>query len=76
MVPEVRDQVTTVRNGSVFPWPLNHYQNWRKRRHFELLLELFDWRDMTLKEVMERVLRCCESLKLLLGSKAYFFGDT
>lgn len=76
IVPEVRDNVTLVRNGSVFPWPLNHYQNWRKRRHFQQLLTVFEWHSLTLDEVLEKVRRCCETLTDLLANKEFFFGTT
>lgn len=76
LVPEVRDEVTMVRNGSVFPWPLNHYQNWRKQRHFGRLLTLFEWHELTLDEVLEKVRRCCETLTDLLANKEFFFGST
>lgn len=73
---EVLDNVTKPRNGVVFPWPLNMIQNWRKRRHFLKLLDTYEWKNIGMDQVIEKVAKCCESLSDLLGSKAYFYGNT
>lgn len=67
--------VTYARNGSVYPWPLNHVQNWRKRRHFLRLLEVYGWNNFQEDVVHEKVRKCCETLSEKLGNKQYFYGD-
>lgn len=71
----VLEGVTLVRNGSVFPWPLNHLQNYRKKQQVLRHLRVFEWSDITIDEVAEKVSKCCENLCEKLGEKAYTFGD-
>lgn len=44
-------EVTWPRNGSVFPWPLNHYVNWRKKKQVMDKLCALQWSKKTLDEV-------------------------
>jgi len=69
-------QVTSVRNGCVFPWPLNTYQNGKKRRAVVKQLDVYQWKDMSLKEVVDKVEKCCEALSERLGDRKFFYGDT
>lgn len=69
------NQVTYVRNGSVYPWPLNYIQNWRKKRHFLRLLDVYGWRNYQLDDVLEKARKCLETLSEKLGNKQYFYGD-
>lgn len=72
---KVLEEVTYKRNGAVYPWPLNHIQNWRKRRHFLNLLDVYEWKDLHIDEVVEKVEKCCETLCERLGDKEYFYGN-
>lgn len=76
MVKEIREEVTLLRNGSVFPFPINYFQNWRKQRHFANKLSIFKWDNLTLDDVLEKVQRCCVTLTELLQDQEYFFGST
>lgn len=76
MVKEVCDEVTRPRNGSVFPFPISFFQNWRKQRHFASKLALFKWDKLSLDEVLEKVHRCCVTLSELLHDQEFFFGST
>lgn len=69
-------EVTYKRYGSVYPWPLNHIQNWRKRRHIENKLKIFNWASYTSEQVVKKVRKCCSTLTEKLGPNKYFYGDT
>jgi metaxin len=73
---KVLAEVTNPRNGSVFPWPLNHIQNYRKKRHVLKQLDLFDWKSLTMEEVEEQVGKCCNILSVQLAKNDYFFGES
>lgn len=67
--------VTYPRNGCVFPFPLNHIQNWRKRRNVLKQLSINEWKDKKMDEVEEDVTKCCDALSTKLADKKYFYGD-
>lgn len=69
-------EITYKRYGSVYPWPLNHIQNWRKRRHIENKLKIFNWASYTSEQVVKKVRKCCVTLTEKLGPNKYFYGDT
>lgn len=69
-------EITCKRYGSVYPWPLNHIQNWRKRRHIENKLKVFNWASYTSEQVVKKVRKCCVTLTEKLGPNKYFYGDT
>lgn len=71
----VLEKVTLIRNGSAFPWPLNHLQNYRKKQQVLRHLKVFEWSDITVDEVAEKVSKCCENLCEKLGDKLYTFGE-
>jgi len=71
----VLEKVTLIRNGSVFPWPLNHIQNYRKKQQVLRHLKVYEWSDITIDEVAEKVSKCCENLCEKLGDKLFTFGD-
>lgn len=73
---ETYNEVTSVRNGSVYPWPLNHIQNREKRNQIIKKLKVLDWYYKTLDEVHQEVESCCEALSVRLDNKSYFFGDS
>lgn len=77
MVDRVYENITAPRNGVVFPWPLNKIQNFSKKRHALNILKVYDWLDMPIEDVIEKVAKCCESLELKLQSSKgdYFCGD-
>ncbi|XP_066258865.1 metaxin-2-like [Euwallacea similis] len=73
---ETYDEVTSVRHGSVYPWPLNHFQNREKRKQIVKKLKLVDWHNKSLQEVHQEVELCCEALSVRLDNKSYFFVDS
>lgn len=72
---ETYNEVTSVRNGSVYPWPLNHIQNREKRNQVIKKLKVLDWYNKTIHEVHQEVESCCEALSVRLDNNPYFFGD-
>uniref|UniRef100_A0A1I8PVL4 Metaxin-2 n=1 Tax=Stomoxys calcitrans TaxID=35570 RepID=A0A1I8PVL4_STOCA len=76
MVPRVYEEVTSPRNGCVFPWPLNKIQNWSKQRTAKKLLKVYQWHDMEIEDVMDKVEKCCETLNMKLKEHEgpYFYG--
>lgn len=71
----VLEKVTYPRNGSVYPWPLNHYQNWKKRNAILKQLAIYEWKDMTIYDVVGRVHKCCEALSEKLDNNQFFYGN-
>lgn len=69
------NETTYKRYGSVYPWPLNHLQSWRKRRHVVNKLKLFGWAKYTNEQVLKKVEKCCITLTEKLGKNLYFYGD-
>ncbi|XP_076267642.1 metaxin-2-like [Rhynchophorus ferrugineus] len=72
---ETYNEVTNVRNGSVYPWPLNHIKNREKRNQVIKKLKVLNWYNKTIEEVYQEVENCCEALNVRLDNKHYFFGD-
>lgn len=77
MNKRVYDEVTAPRNGCVFPWPLDTLQNYAKRRNALRLLKVYQWNDMIIDDVIEKIEKCCEtlSLKLQETNKTFFYSD-
>lgn len=73
--PEVRNTVTKKRNGCVFPFPLNHVQNWRKESAVRRQLRMADYLHEGIDTIMGEVDHLCQDLSSRLGDKRYFFGD-
>ncbi|KAI5643689.1 outer mitochondrial membrane transport complex protein domain-containing protein [Phthorimaea operculella] len=71
---ETFNQVTKVRNSSVYPWPLGWLQTRAKRNNVAKRLKALHWHDKTLDQVLADVEQCCNSLSQRLGDKDYFFG--
>lgn len=71
---EVLEKVTRARNGSVYPFPLNHIQNWRKQLAVRRQLGVAEFLKLTQEEVTDRVDKLCQSLSLRLDDKPYFYG--
>lgn len=67
--------ITKKRNGVVFPFPLNHIQNLRKRRSVLKQLNFYDWKNLTFEDVVEKVDKLCQTLSMKLGEKEYFFKE-
>ncbi|XP_040171528.1 metaxin-2 [Anopheles arabiensis] len=74
--PEVRNTVTKKRNGCVFPFPLNHVQNWRKESAVRRQLRMADYLHEGIDTIMGEVDHLCQDLSSRLGDKRYFFGDS
>uniref|UniRef100_A0AAG5DCV6 Metaxin-2 n=1 Tax=Anopheles atroparvus TaxID=41427 RepID=A0AAG5DCV6_ANOAO len=73
---EVRDTITKKRNGCVYPFPLNHIQNWRKEAAVKRQLSLAEKLNVGLDEVIRDVDHMCQDLSAMLGEQEYFFGDS
>ncbi|XP_066158338.1 metaxin-2-like [Euwallacea fornicatus] len=73
---ETYDEVTSIRHGSVHPWPLNHFQNREKKNQIAKKLKLLDWYNKNLYEVYQEVELCCKALSDRLDNKLYFFVDS
>lgn len=73
----VYEQVTAPRNGCVFPWPLKVIQNFSKKRNALRLLKVYQWHDMDIDAVIDKVEKCCSTLvyKLNESNSKYFFGE-
>lgn len=69
------NEVTKVRHGSVYPWPLNHFLNWQKRKEVIKKLNVLGWYNKTIEEVCEEVKNCCTALSERLEGSDYFSGD-
>ncbi|XP_064472274.1 metaxin-2-like [Ornithodoros turicata] len=72
---ETYSEDTQQRYGSVFPWPLNHFLCFKKRRQVAARLAVADWRDKSLEDVLEEVQTCCAALSERLGNQRFFFGE-
>ncbi|XP_043515552.1 metaxin-2-like isoform X3 [Frieseomelitta varia] len=69
------NEVTKIRHGSVYPWPLNHYLNWQKRKEVIKKLNVLGWYNKTLEEVCKEVQNCCTALSERLEGSDYFSGE-
>lgn len=69
------NEVTKPRNGSVYPWPLNHFQTWSKKSAVIKKLKLLGWYQKSMENVYEEVENCCQALAERLEGKEYFFGS-
>ncbi|XP_071638417.1 metaxin-2 isoform X1 [Temnothorax longispinosus] len=72
--PAILNGVTKQRHGSVYPWPLNHYLNWQKRREVIKRLSVLGWYNKSLDEVFDDVKKCCIALSERLADEEFFFG--
>ncbi|KAL6259772.1 hypothetical protein P5V15_009684 [Pogonomyrmex californicus] len=72
--PAILNTVTKARHGSVYPWPLNHYLNWQKRREVIKRLSVLGWYNKSLDEVFDDVKKCCIALSERLADEEFFFG--
>ncbi|XP_008195251.2 metaxin-2 isoform X2 [Tribolium castaneum] len=72
---ETYNEVTSVRYGSIYPWPLNHIQNRVKRAQVIKKLKVLGWYQKTMSEVFQEVENCCQALTDRLEDKDFFFGD-
>lgn len=74
----VYKEITAPRNGIVFPWPLNVIQNYNKRRNALRLLRVYQWHDLNIEHVIDKVSKCCETLEYKLKESPdtpFFYGD-
>lgn len=69
------NEVTKIRNGSVYPWPLNYFQTWMKCSSVIKWLKIHGWYRKSIREVYDEVDICCKALSERLEGKDYFFGD-
>ncbi|XP_076825102.1 metaxin-2-like isoform X2 [Clavelina lepadiformis] len=74
---ETLTQITSVRYGSPYPWPLNKILCWRKKQEMLTYLEAVGWgKDQrSLATVQEELKRCCQALAQKLANKKFFFGQ-
>ncbi|XP_003702853.1 metaxin-2 isoform X2 [Megachile rotundata] len=69
------NEVTKPRHGSVYPWPLNHFLNWQKRKEVIKKLNVLGWYNKTIEEVCSDVNNCCTILSERLEGNDYFSGE-
>lgn len=69
------NEVTKPRHGSIYPWPLNHFLNWQKRKEVIKKLNILKWYNKTIEEVCNEVKNCCTALSDTLNGNEYFSGD-
>jgi len=72
----VLQEITKKRYGSVYAFPLNYIQTWRKRNAVLKQLNFYDWKNLTFDEVVEKVDKLCQSLVMKLKDQEYFFGSS
>ena len=72
---ETYNEITTVRHGSVYPWPLNHIMNRQKKNQVIKKLKALDWYKKSLEEVYQDIENCCDALSVRLGDNKFFFND-
>lgn len=74
----VYKEITAPRNGIVYPWPLNVIQNYNKRRNALRLLKVYQWHDLSIEHVIDKVTKCCETLEYQLKESPdtpFFCGE-
>ncbi|CAL7934869.1 unnamed protein product [Xylocopa violacea] len=69
------NEVTKIRHGSVYPWPLNHFLNWQKRKDVIKKLNVLGWHNKTIEDVCSDVKHCCTALSERLEGSDYFSGE-
>ncbi|KAG7209688.1 hypothetical protein KM043_011333 [Ampulex compressa] len=69
------ETITKQRYGSVYPWPLNHLLNGKKRKEVIKKLTLLGWYNKTIDDICGEVKNCCTALSSKLKDNKYFFGD-
>ncbi|XP_012274133.1 metaxin-2 isoform X2 [Orussus abietinus] len=67
------NSVTLPRHGSVYPWPLNHLMNWKKRVQVIKKLKALGYHDWTVEAILNDVKACCSALSERLNNSHYFF---
>ncbi|XP_017797776.1 PREDICTED: metaxin-2 [Habropoda laboriosa] len=69
------NEVTKGRHGSAYPWPLNHFLNWQKRKEVIKKLNILGWYNKTIEDVCNEVKNCCTALSVRLEGSDYFSGE-
>jgi len=69
------NELTKPRHSSVYPFPLNHWVAYYKRREMLSYLDVLNWKKKSLDEVFREVEKICESLSSFLADKKYFFNE-
>lgn len=72
---ETYTEVTKVRCGSPYKWPLNKLIPLKKYYEVKRLLKSLGWAGKSLSEVYDGVNSCCQSLSEKLGEQPFFFGE-
>ncbi|XP_065214125.1 metaxin-2 isoform X2 [Planococcus citri] len=67
--------ITVQRYGSVYPFPLNHWVTFLKKRSTLSRLDAVGWLKKSIDEVYKEVDTCCKALSDRLGDKEYFFDN-
>ncbi|KAL5011143.1 hypothetical protein ScPMuIL_013448 [Solemya velum] len=73
--PEVVNEVTKMRYGSVYAWPLDKILPWKKQREVRSRLDSVGWAKKSIDEVCDEISTCCQALSERLDKQQYFFGD-
>ncbi|XKL63696.1 hypothetical protein PGB90_006060 [Kerria lacca] len=66
--------ITSLRCGIVYPFPLNHWITYIKKRANKARLNALGWLKKSLDDVYSDVEKCCEFLSDRLGDSLYFFN--
>ncbi|XP_059619699.1 metaxin-2 [Phlebotomus argentipes] len=75
MDEDVFENVTKPRTASAYNYLLGIIQNWRKKRHALKQLEVMQWNDFTMEEVIDKVSTLCSNLDAKLGDKPFMYGN-
>ncbi|KAI1725303.1 outer mitochondrial membrane transport complex protein domain-containing protein [Ditylenchus destructor] len=72
---ETYKQVTSLRYGSVYLWPLYLWLPYLKRRESLHYLKVVGWSSKSMEDVVQQCEKCFHALSVKLGQKRYFMGD-
>lgn len=73
---DVLEKTTFPRYSSVYSWPLNLIQFYRKKHQVHKQLKVFEWKNKSIDEIKETVQKMCTTLVNKLGDNKFFYGTT
>uniref|UniRef100_A0A8B9QLN4 Metaxin-2 n=1 Tax=Apteryx owenii TaxID=8824 RepID=A0A8B9QLN4_APTOW len=68
------EEITHLRYGSPYPWPLNRILSYQKQWEIRRKMKAIGWAGKSLEQVLEDVDQCCQALSQRLGTQPYFFN--
>ncbi|XP_038078794.1 metaxin-2-like [Patiria miniata] len=69
------EEITKIRYGSPYSWPLTRILPWLKQQEVGRYLEAQGWNNKTIDQVYTEVDMCCKALSDKLEDQYYFFLD-